>query len=45
MVTKAGFKIGTAHCALESKPDLGWDKGKASMLILKNAFGKDWPQK
>ena len=45
MITKAGFKIGTAHCALESKPNLGWDKGRASMLILNKAFGKDWPQK
>jgi len=42
LITAAGFKIGTAHCALESKPPVAWDKGRASIYILRTTFGVDW---
>ena len=42
LISGAGFKIGTAHCALESKPPVAWDKGRASIYILRTAFGVDW---
>jgi len=42
LITDAGFKIGTAHCALESKPQVAWDKGRASIYILRTVFGVDW---
>jgi len=44
LITQAGFDIGNAHCALECRyqqiPD--WDKGRASIYILRTAFGVDW---
>merc|ERR1712083_1161524 len=42
LITDAGFNIGNAHCALESKPPVSWDKGRASIYILRTAFGVDW---
>ena len=42
LITEAGFLIGSAHCALESKPPVSWDKGRASIYILRTAFGVDW---
>jgi len=42
LITAAGFNIGNAHCALESKPPVSWDKGRASIYILRTAFGVDW---
>ena len=42
LISAAGFKIGSAHCALESKPPVAWDKGRASIYILRTAFGVDW---
>lgn len=44
-ITKAGFKVGTAHCALECKPKVTWDKGRASIYILRTAFGVDWAER
>lgn len=52
MVTKArqlivdgGFKAGAAHCALEAKPPVQWNKGRASIYILRTAFGVDWSER
>ena len=42
LITEAGFMIGNAHCALEIKPPVLWDKGRASIYILRTAFGVDW---
>lgn len=42
LISEAGFKIGSAHCALESKPDVNWNKGRAAIYILRTAFGVDW---
>jgi trehalose 6-phosphate synthase/phosphatase len=45
IITKGGFKIGIAHCALECKPQVAWDKGRASIYILRTAFGVDWTER
>lgn len=42
LITEADFMIGNAHCALEIKPPVLWDKGRASIYILRTAFGVDW---
>jgi len=42
LIKEAGFHIGKAHCAIESKPPVSWDKGRASIYILRTAFGVDW---
>ena len=45
IILSAGFKIGNAHFAVEGKPKVQWNKGKASIFILKNAFGTKWDDK
>ncbi len=39
------FQVGLAHCALECKPEVTWDKGRASIYILRTAFGVDWSER
>ena len=45
IITEQGFKVGLAHCALECKPQVTWDKGRASIYILRTAFGVDWNER
>ena len=40
-----GFKSTNAHCALEAKPPVPWNKGRASIYILRTAFGVDWSER
>ena len=44
IIQKSGFKVGIAHCALECKPAVSWDKGRASIQILKTIFGENWSE-
>lgn len=45
LIEEAGFKVGTAHCAIEAKPPVQWNKGRASIYILRTAFGLDWSER
>nr|QSV39858.1 trehalose 6-phosphate synthase [Liposcelis entomophila] len=45
LIKKAGFEIGKAHCAIEAKPPVEWNKGRASIYILRTAFGVDWSER
>jgi len=45
LITDAGFKPGDAHCAIEAKPPVQWNKGRASIYILRTAFGVDWSER
>jgi trehalose 6-phosphate synthase/phosphatase len=40
-----GFRAAEAHCALEAKPPVEWNKGRASIYILRTAFGVDWSER
>lgn len=31
-----------AHCAIEAKPPVYWNKGRASLYILNKTFGPEW---
>ncbi|KAG5896540.1 hypothetical protein JTB14_030744 [Gonioctena quinquepunctata] len=42
MIEAAGFEATQAHCAIEAKPPVQWNKGRASIYILRTAFGVDW---
>lgn len=44
-IKAAGFKAGKAHCAIEAKPPVQWNKGRASIYILRTAFGVDWSER
>jgi trehalose 6-phosphate synthase/phosphatase len=45
LIEDAGFKACAAHCALEAKPPVEWNKGRASIYILRTAFGLDWSER
>lgn len=40
-----GFRPAEADCALEAKPPVSWNKGRASIYILRTAFGVDWSER
>jgi len=42
LIEAVGFRAGRAHAAIESKPPLTWDKGKACNLIMEKIFGSEW---
>lgn len=45
LIQSYGFKAGQAHCAIEAKPPVQWNKGRASIYILRTAFGLDWSER
>ncbi|KAF2898680.1 hypothetical protein ILUMI_07493 [Ignelater luminosus] len=45
LIEAAGFRAGRAHCAIEAKPPVQWNKGRASIYILRTAFGVDWSER
>ncbi|KAG8232577.1 hypothetical protein J437_LFUL012953 [Ladona fulva] len=45
LMIENGFSAGKAHCALEARPPVQWDKGRASIYILRTAFGVDWSER
>ncbi|XP_018915964.1 LOW QUALITY PROTEIN: uncharacterized protein [Bemisia tabaci] len=45
LIEQAGFKPAQAHCAIEAKPPVQWNKGRASIYILRTAFGLDWSER
>lgn len=45
IIQDAGFKACAAHCAIEAKPPVEWNKGRASIYILRTAFGLDWSER
>jgi trehalose 6-phosphate synthase/phosphatase len=40
-----GFHANESNCALEAKPPVEWNKGRASIYILRTAFGVDWSER
>ncbi|MBW2273846.1 MAG: bifunctional alpha,alpha-trehalose-phosphate synthase (UDP-forming)/trehalose-phosphatase [Deltaproteobacteria bacterium] len=45
IITAAGFQARPAHCALEARPPIGWDKGRAVLHVLRERYGPSWSQK
>lgn len=37
-----GFKPSHAHCAIEARPPVHWNKGRASIYILRTLYGLEW---
>nr|XP_023013746.1 probable trehalose-phosphate phosphatase 2 [Leptinotarsa decemlineata] len=42
IIEEANFKVGKAHCALEARPKVDWNKGKVALLLLEKKFGVNW---
>ncbi len=45
IIEKHGFRVERAHCALECKPKVDWNKGKAAAYILEKEFGPQWEKR
>jgi len=44
IVTRAGYQPRDAHCAVEARPPIGWDKGRAVLHILRDRYGPSWSE-
>lgn len=42
LIEQAGLIARDAHCAVEARPPVTWDKGRAVLHILRSAYGLDW---
>ncbi|CAG0903533.1 unnamed protein product, partial [Darwinula stevensoni] len=42
IITKNDYRAYLANCAIEARPPVQWDKGRASIYILRTMFGVDW---
>jgi trehalose 6-phosphate synthase/phosphatase len=44
IVARHGFQARDAHAALEARPPIGWDKGRAVLHVLRERFGRAWSE-
>ena len=44
IMTEAGYQPRDAHLAVEARPPIGWDKGRAVLHILRNLYGRSWSE-
>lgn len=42
VILALGFVANRAHCAVEAKPPVKWNKGEAAVHILREHFGDEW---
>jgi trehalose 6-phosphate synthase/phosphatase len=44
IIQSAGYQDRDAHCAVEARPPIGWDKGRAVLHILRTRYGPAWSE-
>ena len=44
IISSAGYQPRNAHCAVEARPPIGWDKGRAVLHILRARYGPSWSE-
>jgi trehalose 6-phosphate synthase/phosphatase len=44
IINDAGYQARPAHCAVEARPPIGWDKGHAVLHILRERYGPAWSE-
>jgi trehalose 6-phosphate synthase/phosphatase len=44
IINAAGYQARDAHCAVEARPPIGWDKGRAVLHILRARYGPSWSE-
>jgi trehalose 6-phosphate synthase/phosphatase len=44
-IREAGFQARDAICAVEARPPIGWDKGRAVLHLLRERHGPDWSER
>ncbi|MCG8591692.1 MAG: bifunctional alpha,alpha-trehalose-phosphate synthase (UDP-forming)/trehalose-phosphatase [Proteobacteria bacterium] len=45
LITGAGYQARAAHEALEARPPIGWDKGRAVLHVLRSRYGPAWSER
>jgi len=45
LIVASGFQARAAHAALEGRPPIGWDKGRAVLHLLRARYGPDWSER
>ncbi|MEE8556672.1 MAG: bifunctional alpha,alpha-trehalose-phosphate synthase (UDP-forming)/trehalose-phosphatase [Myxococcota bacterium] len=43
-IREAGFDARDAHCAVEARPPIAWDKGQAVLHVLRARYGEEWAE-
>ena len=43
-INEAGYQARGAHCAVEARPPIGWDKGRAVLHVLRSCYGPSWSE-
>ena len=43
-ISEAGYQPRSAHCAVEARPPIGWDKGRAVLHVLRARYGPSWSE-
>jgi trehalose 6-phosphate synthase/phosphatase len=44
IIHQAGYQARDAHCAVEARPPIGWDKGRAVLHVLRARYGPAWSE-
>ncbi|MDJ0869911.1 MAG: bifunctional alpha,alpha-trehalose-phosphate synthase (UDP-forming)/trehalose-phosphatase [Myxococcota bacterium] len=44
LIQAAGYQARNAHAALEARPPIGWDKGRAVLHVLRTRYGPSWSE-
>jgi trehalose 6-phosphate synthase/phosphatase len=44
IVHEAGYQARDAHQAVEARPPIGWDKGRAVLYVLRSLYGPSWSE-
>jgi trehalose-phosphatase len=44
LINEAGYQARDAHLAVEARPPVGWDKGRAVLHILRTIYGQAWSE-
>ena len=44
IMSDAGYQSRDAHLAVEARPPIGWDKGRAVLHILRMLYGRAWSE-
>ena len=45
IISDAGYQPRDAHCAVEARPPIGWDKGRAVLHVLRTHYGQAWSER
>ncbi len=45
IIARHGYQPRDAHAALEARPPIGWDKGRAVLHVLRERYGRSWSER